>query len=211
MDDSQRFDPSLERDGIEDAFLMRYDMYIRFLVMKRFPHHLFQKEVLDMEIDELVQTTRIKLWHVIEKQPITNPNALIMRIVHSVIVDMVRRYKPSYPLLMDGDSEPHQEHLSMFSDEGLQDPARKFEQKEIDLERVMLIVQAIRCLPPHQRNSVACLLNDQIDDIRPFITIFKDFDIDIEATHWPCDRAELRSLKTSLSVSRKKLRFLLKK
>ncbi len=205
MNNSQQFERSSQGNDFEEAFLMRHDMYIRFLVIKRFPHHLFHAEVLDMEIDELVQKVRIKLWRVLKRQPITNPNALIMRIVRSVIVDMVRRYKPVHSLYMDGDGESDQGHLLMTSDEGLHDPAYEFEQKEIDIELAALIIQAIQRLPSHQRYSVTCALNDHLDSIRPFVTIFKAYGIDIEATHWPDSRAEMQSLKTSLSVSRKKL------
>jgi hypothetical protein len=69
------------------------------------------------------------------------------------------------------------------------------------------IVHAILQLPSCQRYAIACSLNDQLDSVHPlFIAMFLDYGIDIKAARWPTDQAQLRSLKTSLVIARKKLR-----
>ena len=90
----------------------------------------------------------------------------------------------------------------------MRDPAYELDQKEIDAEWVKCVIHAIRRLPPCQRYAVTCLLNEQLDNIHPsFVAMFKDAGIDIEAARWPEDAAELRSLRTSLAIARKKLRL----
>jgi DNA-directed RNA polymerase specialized sigma24 family protein len=210
MNNFQSFEPRSLEDDFANAFLLCYDSYIRSLVRKKFPSHLVHPDVLDLEIDDLVQKARVKLWFVLEKQPIINPNALITLVVRHVIIDMVRRHRPDLPLYLDAEDEPFPGHLLMSAGEWTQeDPASMFEQEEIDDTMVALIIQAIQSLPFHQRFSVLCTLHEHLDVISQFVPIFKASGIDIEAASWPDDKAALRSLKVSLSVSRKKLHLLL--
>src|SRR5256885_16695694 len=104
-------DASVVDDKYDDEInmiLRRNDDYILTLAREKVPRHIASPEVLDLEIHELAQRSRIKLWRALQKRHITHLKAYIRRIVHSESMDMVRSYKPDLPLPVDEDGELYQ-------------------------------------------------------------------------------------------------------
>src|SRR4051812_44128279 len=114
-----------ENMHIEEV-LMQYDGFIVAVVREHIGMDptLIRAAVRDLEIDELIQMVRIKLWHALERKEITYPKAYIRRIVYSEIVDMTRRQKrPVQPLPEDEEGEIYCGKLLVSPGEGMADPA----------------------------------------------------------------------------------------
>lgn len=189
-----------------DEILSQNDGYILALAREKIPHHIASQEVLDMEIHELAQRSRIKLWRMLQTKHITHIKAYIRCIVHSESIDMVRRYKPILPLPVDEDGELHQGKVLVAPSEGMQDPLYELELKELAAEYITHIVDVLRSLPPCQKQVMICSLKDQLDDVLTFTKAFKKFEINIDTVRWPAKKKEMKNLKASLSMARKKLR-----
>src|SRR5438477_10539285 len=71
-----------------------FDGYIRSLAERKVPRAVALREMLDMDVDEIVQNTRIKLWQVLQRREIINLEAYVRCIVHTECVNMVRGHKP---------------------------------------------------------------------------------------------------------------------
>jgi DNA-directed RNA polymerase specialized sigma24 family protein len=194
-------------DGADiEQFLEQLDAYIVTLVRKKIPRYIVLPEVLDLEIDELVQKVRIKIWLACKSKCIANPKAYINRIVYTEVVDMLRQHKPTLQLLIDDDGELYQGNTIVKAGEEMQDPASKFEEKEALAEYIVKAIDGILELPPCQEQAMICSLKDQVDDVAQLIQAFKAHKVDIERINWPAEKADKQRLKASLTVCRKKLR-----
>ena len=187
-----------------NAILRQNDDYIVALAREKVPRHIVSPEMLDLEIHELAQRSRIKLWRALQKNRITNIKPYIKCIVRSESVDMVRRYKPHLPLPVDEDGELFQGNALLAPGEGMQDPLYELEQKEMAEEYITQAVDVLRSFPPCQRQVMICSLKDQVDDVSTLTKAFKKFEIDVVS--WPSEKEEVIKLKASLSAARKKLR-----
>lgn len=193
-----------------EEILRQNDSYIFALAQEKISRHLVSPEVLDLEINELAQRSRIKLWRTLQKRPITHIRAYIRCIVHSETIDMARSYKPSLPLPVDEDGELYQGDVIVTASEGMQDPLYELEQKEMTAEYITQTVEMLRSLPPRQRQAMICSLKDQLDDVLTLTRAFKKRGINIQIMKWPSKEKEMKVLKASLSVAHKKLRLLKK-
>jgi len=162
-----------------------------------------------MEVDELAQHIRLKLWRALqEKRTIVNPKAYITACAYTGAIDLFRYRKPVLPLPVDEDGELYQGELYVGQSEELQDPARIVEKEELISEYIVRIARATLGLPPRQRFAMICMLKDILDDIVPLIDAFKVHAINIEEIHWPGKKEDVHTLKVSLSLARKKMRSL---
>ncbi|SRR6266487_1463769 len=189
----------------------RYDEYISYLVQKEFPRWLFPQDEMHLEIDELIQRTRIKLWDALQKRSIECLKAYIASIVRRGIIDMIRRHRRHISLSLDEYGELHQGTLLVQPGEGMRDPAYEFEQREMSVEYITRIVIAILTLPDAQRFAMICALKELLDDVRLLGQVLSTYNIDINTIAWPDDPRGRHTLQVSLSYARKKLRILLKK
>jgi DNA-directed RNA polymerase specialized sigma24 family protein len=189
-----------------DEILRQNDDYILAMARKKVPRHIASPEVLDLEIQELAQRSRIKLWRTLQQSRITHIKAYIRCIVHSASMDMIRGFKPDLPLPLDEEGELYQGNVLVALGEGMQDPLYELEQKESIAEYIMQVVDILRTLPPCQRRVMICSLKDQLDDVSTLAQVCKSFEIDIEAVKWPSKKKEVLNLRASLSITRKKLR-----
>jgi DNA-directed RNA polymerase specialized sigma24 family protein len=195
------------------GFASEYDEYIYTLAQRNFPRSLFSEDEVYLEIDDLVQQTRIKFWLASQKHNIANQKAYIGFMVRNGIVDLIRRRRKNLSLSLDEYGELRQGTMFVASGEGMRDPAHEYEQKESMLEqteRITSIVIAILTLPPVQRLAMIYQLKDVLDDVRPLAKILKAHNIDIEAIDWPEERLEVYKVRASLYYARKKLRILLR-
>lgn len=195
----------------DDEFLVEHDSYIRGEARKVFPSRLFPEGVFELEVNELTQTIRIKLWKARQKSTISNPRAYIRKVAHTAVVDTVRRHKPTVSLstVMNGETSPGDFQLAQH--EGfIQDPAYEIELGEIDPALLTKLVDVILGLPSRQKQAVLCSISEHQDDVPSLVNAFKSRGINIEAINWPEEEHEVHLLKASLSPARKKLWWLLK-
>jgi DNA-directed RNA polymerase specialized sigma24 family protein len=204
------FDSDYDANEIEEILGQNED-YILALARDKVPRHIASPEVLDLEIHELAQRTRIKLWRTLQKSRITHIKAYIRCIVHSASMDMIRGFKPDLPLPLDEEGELYQGNVLLAPGEGMQDPLYELEQKESIAEYITQVVAILHTLPPCQRRVMICSLKDQLDDVSTLAQVCKNFEIDIEAVKWPSKKKEVLNLRASLSITRKKLRAIKRK
>jgi len=189
----------------------RYDEYISFLVQKEFPRWLFPQDQIQLEIDELIQRTRIKLWDALQKRHIENLKAYIASMVSHGIIDVIRRHRPHISLSLDEYGEVCRGTLLVQPGEGIRDPAYEFEQREMTIEYITRLVVAILTLPAAQRFAMICALKELVDDVRLLEQVLSSYNIDINTFVWPADPRGRHTLQVSLFYARKKLRILLKR
>ena len=189
-----------------DEILEHYDGFIRTLARKNMPRTITSADVIDLDIDELAQITRLKLWLALQKQDIRNMNAYIRRIVHNEAINMVRQHKPIMSLLTDDEGEPYLAHTMIASSQVIQNPAARIEEEEMLSSYSSKVIQIVLDLPPQQRRAMICALKDQIADILPLVDMFLPYGIDVESIHWPKTENELQSMRASLSIARRNLR-----
>jgi len=192
-----------------EAFLSEYDVYIHTQARKQMlnARRLVHADVLDMEVDELAQKTRIKLWQAWQKQYITNPKAYISRIAHNEFISMVRQHRPIDQLTLDDDGEVYQGNvMCAFSQESL-DPAEEVEQADTGRYYLHEAMEEIAALPQRQQRAMLCFLKENIDDLHTFIHECRARDIDADTLQRPTRGEELQAMRSSTTIARKKLRI----
>lgn len=190
-------------------FLCQYDEHIRAAARKAIPRRLFSQEVLDLEIDDLTQAVRIKLWQMLQKKhAILNPKTYIYYMARSGAIDMVRRHKQIVALSLDEYGELVQDMLfiTMKASQEVQDPACVLEEWETLHEYISKASELIVQLPLQQRLALICALKERLEDVRPLGRALWEKGIDIEVVNWPEGEVEQHRLKASVSQARKKLR-----
>jgi DNA-directed RNA polymerase specialized sigma24 family protein len=168
------------------------------LARKKLPRYLVRPGEQHLELDELVQQTRIKLWLALEKGYVVDPVAYARAIAYTESVNMQRRFKPICMLSEVPDDQLNNDRAS--------DPSRDVEQADALKLCVAKVARAIRDLPPRQRHAMICSLKDARDDTFPLLEALQALGIDVEKMQWPDDKTDLHRLRASLVVSRKKLR-----
>src|SRR5579884_1981935 len=194
-----------DSDFDAEEILERHDEYIMSLARKNIPRNIVPSEDMDLEIDELAQNSRIKLWLALRKQQITYLKAYIRRILQTETVNMVRQRKLTLPLPIDEDGELYQGNLLVTASEEMQDPLDELEREETIAEYITKTIDDVLKLPSHQQFAMICSLKDQLDDLLLLIEGFKDHNVDIEEVNWPEEKEKIQRIRASLSIARKKL------
>jgi len=192
-------------DGDINEMLEKFDPYIVALARKKAPRSVAQPELFGDVVDELAQKTRIKLWQATQRQRIKNPRHYIRCIIRTESIDMVRSYKHILPLPTDEDGELYQGDLLVSASEGMDDPAREFEQKEAATDLIEAVADTLRTLPPRQNFAMTCYLLERVCDNRQFTKALKKREVNIEMAQWPYDKAEAHRLKALIATARRKL------
>lgn len=195
---------SASHEDIFDVTLKRFDGYIVSQV-----HHLghhyarnIHPAVLDLELDEVIQRVRIKLWQALEKRDIRYPYAYIKLIINSEFIDMIRRQKLT--LSLSSDDEMTHSEIEMATGT-MEDPAETVARLIETSACLKSIIQAIIALPPRQQYAVICLLKERVDDLRQLIEAFRAYKMDIQTVQWPTAKAEKQLLRASLPPAKKTL------
>jgi DNA-directed RNA polymerase specialized sigma24 family protein len=194
-----------------EKVLEDFDGYVRSLAGRKFPRSVVRGEMLDMEVDEIVQNTRIKLWQALQRREIINIEAYVRCIVHTECVNMVRGRKPLFPLPINEEGELYQGKVLVEPGQGMQDPAYEFEYQEAFADWMMEVVDEVLALPQQQRHAMLSILIDWSSDVLPLAKVLIERGVDIEALYWPREKEELHKLKVSRSIARGKLRALREK
>jgi DNA-directed RNA polymerase specialized sigma24 family protein len=191
-----------------EALLNEYDPYIRQQARRHMlnARNRFAPETLDMEIDELAQKIRIKIWGAWQKQDISNPKGYIGRIAQNEFISMMRQHRPINQLPLDEEGELYQgDVVGTISQEG-QDPADEVEQSDTCRYYLQGTVEAIVALPQQQRQAMLYTLKVKVDDVWAFKRECRTHNIDVEALRPPTSGKELQTMRSSATIARKKLR-----
>ena len=203
--------PSIDAVSVDDIneLLIQIEPFICVLARKLVPYNVFSSDILEMEIDEIVQNTRIKLWTALQKERITKLNAYAARIVYNESINVARRYRRTTSLTFNEDGEIYigtGHTLLTGSYQEAVDPAREFERQEEIIDSAEQAAKKVLALPPRQRQAMLCALKDRVIDISPLVDTFIKNGLDIEAADWSDRKDEIQRLRASLSVARQRLR-----
>ncbi len=190
-----------------NEWLEEYDLYIRSQARKYVnrKRNMLHVDMLDMEIDDLAQQIRIRVWLVQQKTTIDNPKAYISRVAHNESVTMIRQLKPVTSLPIDEEGELYQCE-SLFLSAMTEDPLSEIEQQEAEQYYRQEAAHAISDLPTRQRQAILCSLKDKVDDLLVWVNTCKDYNMDMDVIEWPEEGQALQSMRSSMSAARKKLR-----
>ena len=159
-----------------------------------------------VDSEDVAQEAFIKLLLSAKKQPIESPKAYIRKIVHTVKIDIARKYKPNlnqaFPT--DENGEISEDSLSDVSGMGLNNPETLLEEEEAVEERMQEIVTAIATFHPRQRRATICTLRDRVDDLLQFVDALSTSGIDSEA-QWPAPQPDRQRLQASYAPARRKI------
>ena len=159
-----------------------------------------------VDSDDVAQEAFIKLLLISEKQPIKSHNAYIRRIVHTIVVDSLRKFKPHlyHALPIDEEGEIREGNLIVTQSAELGDPEVIFEQKEAVEELMDELMDVVSELRPRQMHSTICTLKDRVDDLIQFVDALQEKGIDSEL-QWPLGKTERQRLQASYSPAKRKV------
>jgi len=193
------------REETSETTLQRFEWYITLCATHVLRTHTLRvpPEVADLEKDELIQRTRIKLWRILEKKHIDSPYTYIKRIVYSTFIDMKRQQRAILPLPIN--EEEYQASMTLLLTESTTDLAESIEQQFEASTRLEEVIQLVLALPTRQRLAMICSLKERVDDVIQLTASFKKHHVNIEPLHWPDEEVEKQALRASLTIARLKL------
>src|SRR6266700_3079019 len=143
--------PSFEQEPMSiEEFLSAYDASIQQHVKRQFPRSRVPAEVLDLEMDELIQQARVKLWKALQKRKIVHGRLYIRKVVRNLIVDMLRRPKRTVPLSFDDDEENTVQSNFFEASWLVPDLAAAYEEYDLIVGIFVQIVEQAMTFPPRQ-------------------------------------------------------------
>lgn len=187
-----------------NALLIQWDGYI--CRVARHYVQQYKQPSTEMDLEDLAQQARIKLWIALEEREITNLKVYIRRIVQSEVVDMIRRRHDTLPLLLNEEGELSRSSSLTSTSEDFQDPASLVERAETIHDYLEMTAAMVCTLPPCQKYVMLCTLKDHVDDLLLLKMVFREQHLEIKDVHWPQETVQCGRLRASLWVSRKKLR-----
>jgi DNA-directed RNA polymerase specialized sigma24 family protein len=211
----QLVDPSSALEGKvplstldNNAILEEYDGYIRYLAYQFIPRRLICADVLDLEIDEVVQTVRVKFWEALSQREIKNHKAYLRRMVYNEAVNYKRRAKFRQALDTDEEGEPYYGTVLLSQSESTLDPLDVLVEKESINEHIHRAVDAVMSFPALQRKAVLCVFKDRVDYIHELYAALRVHHVDGQELNWSSCGGTLHSMKVSASLAKKKLKAL---
>lgn len=204
MSITDRLDGYDGRD-IEEV-LYTYDAYIRALAYQMAPG--VSADARRLEIDEIAQNTRVKLFLALSKpdHKVTNIKAYIGKIAYHESINIIRRNPHHEPLKLDVYGEVEQGEILIAPSQGMQDPAWEIECQEEIEECAEALVRDIYALPARQRYAVICALREMISDVQPLEEAFLKIGLNFDSLHCSDEAKEIQRLRALLYIARKKLR-----
>ncbi|MBO0782335.1 MAG: hypothetical protein J2P37_26250, partial [Ktedonobacteraceae bacterium] len=156
-------------DDYIESLLEQLNAQICEMARNKVPRAVIPPDVLDLEVDELAQRVRIKLWQALRSNRVHNLKAYLRCIVATECVDMVRRHKKTLPLLFSDDGEVYQGNIMIMEGQGSCDPAEEFESREHLNACVQQVAGDLQSLPTLQRKAVLWMLKERIADTLPLV------------------------------------------
>ncbi len=211
----QLVDPSPALEGTvalhfvdENAIMQEYDGYIRNLAYQYIPRQMIRADILDLEVDELIQTVRVKFWEALSRQEIKNYKAYLRRMMHNEAVNYRRKARFHQVLDTDEEGEPYYGNLLLSQNEGTLDPLEILIERETISEYIQQAIDAVMAFPPLQRKAILCVFKDRIDYLHELREALHTHHIDFKQLDWSGRQAALHSMKVSASLAKKKLKAL---
>jgi len=189
------------------ALLEQFDPYIIMQgeAFGRTHSYFAHPAILDLEIKEVIQRVRIKLWEKLQAQhPITCHKTYIKSMVRHAFIDEMRKKKHFLPTLIDEYGEIDGTLVAVSSNYTL-DPASIFEQRVEANELINAVVEVIAHLPERQKFAIICLLRERVDDLTQLDSALEAHQVNAQAIVWPSKLAEKQLLKASIPPARKKI------
>ncbi len=208
--DRQGTQGNLARPETDDAIAMLLEQLDPYIIMQgeAFGHiyaHLTHPAIADLEVKEIIQKVRIRLWRkLLKQQPIKYHKSYIQRMVRNAFIDATRQKKFFLPLLTDENGEIEGTLLAR-NDHYTTDPASLLEQRVGANELVNNVVEAIAQLPERQKLAIICRLRERVDDLAQLDDTFKAHHMNVESINWPLKANEKQLLKASLPPARKEI------
>ena len=166
----------------------------------------FPLNIGPFDSDDLAQEACVKLWLIGRKQVIQSPKTYIRRVVQSVKVDMLRKYKTqTYQALpVDEDGELQEGHLIVTQSPELGDPEIILEQDEGFDELLNELLDAMAALHLRQKQASVCTLRERVDDLLGFVDALQAKGIESE-WQWPEDKVDHQRLQASYAHARRNI------
>jgi RNA polymerase sigma factor (sigma-70 family) len=156
----------------------------------------------EMDLEDLAQEVSISLWQKLEKEPIQNSEAYIIRMIHNKCIDAWRHHHIELqPLPVAENGEMIVGDILLTPGEGMADPAEEFEQKSAMIDLTEEVAYAVSKLPPRQQRAMAYSLLRKVDNFIQIANAFKAHQIEVEV-YPPEDKAERHLLQASLPPAR---------
>src|ERR1700694_3330174 len=110
--------------GIDDV--LEYFEYIREAAQR-----LVSGNIGPVDYEDIAQEVSIKLWLISQRQVIASPKTYARKVLRSVMVDMLKKYKPhlSQPLPTNEDNEISEGQLMIMADVEQENPEVIVEQE----------------------------------------------------------------------------------
>jgi RNA polymerase sigma factor (sigma-70 family) len=208
MDDQFGQNISATTDDSSRDFIALLEQIDPYIVMQgeafgRTHSYFAHPAILDLEIKEVIQRVRIKLWEKLQEQhTITHYKTYIKSMVRNAFIDEMRKKKHFLPLLTDEYGEI--EGTTIYNEYTL-DPASAFEQRADADELINTVVEAIAHLPEKQQFAMICRLRERVDDLIQLDSTLQAHEINAKTIVWPSKLVEKQLLKASLPPARKKI------
>jgi len=180
--------------------VLEYFEYIREAAQR-----LVSGNIGPVDYEDVAQEVSIKLWLISQRQVISSPKTYARKVLRTVMVDMLRKYKPHLyqSLPTDEEDEILEGHLMIMADVEQDNPEVIVEQEEA-LEELMAKVLSVVCeLHPRQQHAAVCTLKDRIDNLLPFVEALQEKDIDFDL-EWPTEKTERQRLQASYAPVKRK-------
>jgi RNA polymerase sigma factor (sigma-70 family) len=187
-------------DPLPDIMLEHFQ-YILYFAQK-----YVSSNIGPVDSDDVAQEACIKFWLICKKQHIDSPRAYIRKIVHTIVADMVRKYKSQLfqTLSIDEHGEISEIYLMNVEEAELSNPETILEQKESLDETMKKLMDAVTDLPPRQKISTVTTLRRRVDDLIQFVTVLQENNLDSEL-EWPIERVERQRLQASFPHGRRSI------
>lgn len=161
-----------------------------------------------VEYEDVAHEAFIKFLLIYDCQPIRSPKAYIRRIVYSVMIDMIRKYRPNFfqALPVDEDGELREGYLltssTVSSDQN--NPEWLVVEREELQERMAELMHALHNLHARQQESAVCHLWKRVDDVLSLLEALQKKGITC-ASEWPTEPTEKQRLQASYSPAKRNL------
>lgn len=194
-------DPTLER------VLEQQNSYI----VARVAHHAYGNSTVGpsgnrgLDLDDLTQQVRIKLWMALRRRHIEHHRAYIRAIVQNEFNDIPRKPKQPLPLLTDDDGELFMGDLVITEGSRAVNPEEAFIELEGFREMLDFLISCIAEMPPRQRRVLACSVYESFGERLDVIETFRRYSLDCNVYLWPEDEDDKKLLQASHAVARRNL------
>jgi Sigma-70 region 2 len=223
------------KTGAISEILEEADDYIVDLARRATSSSAIPLEVLNLEIDEVAQNTRIKFWlssikstfthlsfmdrddltqqirikmmRALSEKSVHNLSKYLKSIAHNEYVSFMRRHKPtlSLSILDEEEKQGYYEDVLASTQEGFRDPQVEFETVCDYYGCLETLVREVIAMPRVQMRVAVCYLRDRFDDVSLLTDAFRRHNLDISTLQWPTDPKERQRLQASYAPVRKKL------